>query len=840
VNKRDAGVLLRQRGGVANIDLQNRAPTVTRTPDFRERVERRYDVLNNVPKSPADILAICWKALGTVDEEYTNCYLVEQRVEGQTGDSRNPCKDPPVLVRVFEQLDGFNETLIGQPSVVMDQYGNQSAIFTYWQLNVGTSTYQVPGVTVAPVPFNACVLKTEERTNDGTLRKITRTYINRGELSDTEQLKFNGKLLLRELTYLNQIPPTPAGWTLTTQSTEFIAGLPVYRYGFTNGSSGAGAGGVISTDITYNRSPDEGVTGITVTTIKQISAPTIVSNPITGPGGAVLIEVEYDDQDGYRLWTAKYASGTGVVSSEVETKDNGNLVVYTKIAINAAPPAPSPTIGGTVNLVRAEISNGTHTEDGVVVYTYVWAEGNGTISTSVEEKEGGNLVIYRTIALGTAPSAPAPTIGGTVIATSQNVREEDGYTLYDYTWAEGNGTISTSVEEKEGGNLVIYRTIALGTAPSAPAPTIGGTVIATSQNVREEDGYTLYDYTWAEGKGTISSEVETKNGGQLILYSITALGTAPSTPSATIGGTVTLVDALTREEDGYTLYSYKWAEGKGEISRETEYRQSVDQGTAGLTVITVRYLDALSVTSNPISTPAGTLLISEGSVKQDGYRLWTATYAKGTGTVSTRVSGREDFSLVYEVTALGAAAATPAYPGSGTAYLTSLVQDVEGGYFINRATYIKPPPSTAFRRQRVFPMPGLAYFVGTDLILQPATEMTLLATETVSYGTAQDTSTPFTVTKWAGFTETYTPTDTGIAINNQFGLNGYLAAGVTISGSGMYKGVDTTAYSATRFASSPTSLPTGSTVIGVMNEPYLIDITGVVVFRSTVTTATLP
>lgn len=763
---------------MANIDLQNRAPTVTRTPDFREHVERRYDVLNNIPKSPAEILAECWLPLGSVDEKYTNCFLIEQRVEGQNGDSRAPCKDPPVLVRVFEQLDGFNETLIGQPAVIMDQYGNQSAIFDYWQLNVGTSTYQVPGLTTAPVPFNNCVLKTEERTNDGTLRKIKRTYIDRGELSDTEQLKFGGKLLLRELTYLNQIPPTPGGWTLVTQSTEFIQGLPVYRYGFANaGGGGGGAGGVISRETKYNESPDQGTTGVTVTTIKQISDLTVVINPITGPVGSELIRVSYDDDTGFRLWTAVYASGQGVISSSVDTKDGGNLIVYSITSINTPPATPSPTIGGSVVLISAVTKNGSGDNDGVVVY--------------------------------------------------------------DYTWAEGEGVVSETIETKNEGKLILYRTRSLGSAPSTPSPTIGGTVELIQQTTIEEDGYTVYDYQWAEGEGTISSEIETKNGGRLIIYSITALGTAPSTPSATIGGTVTLIETVERKEDGYPLFAYKWAEGVGEISRDTEYRQSVNQGTAGLTVITIRYLDALSVTANPITTPGGTILISEGSVKQDGYRIWTATYAKGTGTVSTRVSGREDFSIVYEVTALGAAAATPAYPGSGTAYLTSLVQDVEGGYFINRATYVKIPPSTAFRRQRIFTMPGLAYFVGTDLILQPATEQTLLATETVSYDTSQDTSTPFSVTKWAGFTETYTPTDTGIAINNQFGLNGYLATGTTIFGSGVYKGVDCTSYTAQRFASDPTTLPSGTTVIGVMNEPYLIDINGTVVFRRTVTTVAL-
>lgn len=776
-NKRDAGVPLRQSGGVATIDLQNRAPAVTRTPDFREHVERRYDVLNWAPKTPADILVECWKPLGTVDDEYANCYLIEQRVEGQTGDSRAPCKDPPVLVRVFEQLDGFNETLIGQPSVVMDQYGNQSAIFTYWQLNVGTSTYQVPGHTVAPVPFTACVLKTEERTNDGTLRKITRTYIDRGELSDTEQIKFDGKLLLRELTYLNQVPPTPSGWTLITKSTEFIAGLPVYRYGFANGSSGAGAGGIISTETTYNRSPDQGVTGVTVTTIKQISDPSVVVNPITGPVGSELISVEVEDQDGYRLWTAIYASGQGVVATTTETKEGGKLIIYSTTSINAVPSTPSPTIGGTVVLVRADIQNGTHTEDGVVVY--------------------------------------------------------------EYTWAEGEGVVSTTVEEKEGGNLIIYRTVALGTAPTDPSPTIGGTVTPTSQSVRQEDGYTIYDYTWAEGNGTISSEIETKNGGQLIIYSITALGTAPSAPSPTIGGTVTLIDALDRGEDGYALFTYRWAEGNGEISRETEYRQSINQGTAGLTVITIRYLDALSVTANPISTPSGTILISEGSVKQDGYRIWTAIYAKGTGNVSVRKTGREDGSLTYEVTDLGSASATPAYPGTGTGYLTELTNDVEGGYFINRATWIKPPPDVTYRRQVEFDMPGLAYFVGTDLILQPGAKMQKLGEIEVTFNTAQITTDPFFVQQWGGFIETYTPSDTGQAINNQFGLNGYIATANASSGTGVYKGVDCTAWAYQRFASIPDTLPSGDTIIGVDNVPYLTDITGMMVFKRTVTTVNI-
>lgn len=692
------------------IDLNNRSPEVSRLPDYRQRVTRIYDVLNWASKTPAAILAECWLLWATPDEKYPTCRLVAQTVSGQAGKFRAPCEEPPVLTRVYEEIPQNDEIVVGEADISYDQYGNKTAVLNYLQFSSGTTAYTyVVGSSQAPGVNADCILKTSEATNDGTLIRTKRTFINRGELSDTEQLKFGGKLLLRELTYLNQIPPTPAGFTLVTQSTEFVVGLPVYRYGYASASAAAGGGGVISTETQYNISPDQGATGVTVMTINQITDLSVTSNPITTPSGFQLIRVSYADDAGFRTWTAVYAFGRGVINTLVETKQGGKLVVYSTTTINAVPATPAPTIGGAVTLLSAVVKNG-----------------------------GGDT---------------------------------DGTIVYDYTWAEGNGIVSQTVETKNEGALIIYRTVSLGAVPTPPGSTIGGSVIQTSATSREEDGYTLYDYSWAEGNGSISSEVETRNSGRLVIYSATSLGAPPGTPAATIGGTVVLVDASTRNEDGYVLFSYRWAEGEG--------------------------------------------------------------------VISTQTSGREDFSLVYEVTSLSAAASTPAYPGAGTAYLTSLVNSVESGYFVNRATYIKPPSTQVFRQQRTFKMPGLAYFVGTDLVLQPETERTLLASIDVSYATTQDTSTPFSVTTYSGFIETYVPADTGAAVNGQYGLNGYLAAGITISGSGMYKGVNCTSYSATKFASVPAALPSGSTVIGVVNEPYLTATDGTVIFKRVVTTVAL-
>ncbi len=62
---------------------------------------------------------------------------------------------------------------------------------------------------------------------------------------------------------------------------------------------------------------------------------------------------------------------------------------------------------------------------------------------------------------------------------------------------------------------------------------------------------------------------------------------------------------------------------------------------------------------------------------------------------------------------------------------------------------------------------------------------------------------------------------------------------VTISGTGTYKGVAVDSYSATRFASDPTALPSGSTVISVENEPYLTALDGTVIYQRSKTTAAL-
>ena len=162
---------------MATLDLRNRSPEVSVLPDLRLRVTRVYDVLNWAPKTPAQLAAEVQLPWGTADETYSACLLIKQDVSGQEpAQGAAPFASPPHLTRVFETIDPSLETGVGNSDVSIDQAGIYTITQEYLQFSTGTAIYQVPGTTPAPAPWNTtCVLKDEQRTDDGTLRRIKRT-----------------------------------------------------------------------------------------------------------------------------------------------------------------------------------------------------------------------------------------------------------------------------------------------------------------------------------------------------------------------------------------------------------------------------------------------------------------------------------------------------------------------------------------------------------------------------------------------------------------------------------------------------------------------------------------
>jgi hypothetical protein len=590
---------------MAYVDNRDRSPQVEYLPDLRIRVTREYDVLNSVGKTPLTAGTAMFLAWGTADVQWPQALLIKQDLEGQTEEAAQE-KKPARLTRVYEQLNRTTETQVGDPEINIGQDGLYTIVLNYIQYSVaagGGQTFQTVGANSISSP-HAAVLKLEERTDDGTLQRIKRTYISAGVITTDIQTKDQGALILETITAVNVIPTNPGGYTLIDAKTENVGGLPVYTYTFAYGSgtidtkietkdngalliqtiralgsapstpggytlfatdneaedgyglytySYAKGTGQISTQTEYRLSPDQGTTGVTVTTIKYLSTPSISSNPITGPGGSELISIEMAEQDGYRLWTGIYASGQGTISTEIVYKFDGNLTETTITAINTA-----PTNAGT--LIKADTRNGTRFEDGTIIYTYTWAQVTGgatgaQISVETEYLEsvdtGTHGITKTTFKYIVAPgSSIQPTSCGSSILVKKEYSDAEGYGIWTTVWAIGTGQVLYEYTLDESGVLAIHHATSIDATPTTPSAVIGGTVTVFEERSKVDNGYTVYDWRYAETLSTGQSAITTRGepDGAILVELITK---TPSASTPTNPGSYSLLDLQQIQKNGY-------------------------------------------------------------------------------------------------------------------------------------------------------------------------------------------------------------------------------------------------------------------------------------------------
>jgi hypothetical protein len=775
------------------VTLQGR-PVIEKLPSGLRKITRFSKVSPEAARE-ANIESDVFDAIGTADAEFTSAFLIDQRLERRTEQGVEL-----TLIQVFHELED-NELTATTEIIETTLYDGRRITRTKYLCKASQADTLRP--TIAEGVFQVDVEK------NGFIAIVVKYEITLTDLgfvySDNTDTRNNGKLSVRTIRTLGEIADTPEGYTLVTSGQQIQDGYTIHSATFARGS------GRVSLDTAYRQKGK-----LKITTIRYLDEDD--GTPITGE----LVNDDFSEQDGYTLFTKGYA----------------------------------------------EI-----VDDGMVL-------------TESQTREGGKLVLYHRVRLGSAPDAPSATIGGTVVLISATTREEDGFTLHDYRWAEGKGQISEETRDALNGRITYTTIRALGTA-----------VPATGEfETREEEGegYTIFVSRGIVINSTdLPDEVETREGGKLTITTKRKIDSAPT-------GTGAIIDESATPQEGYTLHTRRFAVGDGEVSRQVEYSRSSDQGTTGITRTTIRHLTATSTSSDPTSL-IGSVKIAESKADQDGFRLWTIVYAKGTGLVvddtSIKVVGRlvtyhrvalggapttptatisgtvtavvqnvrkeegfdvydyeyveangqltietisqPDGALDYVVTTVDAAASTPSYPGTGTGYLIRLEQQRREGFFENRAIYRKPPETVTYKRMVSFTMPGLASFSSNQLTLSPPTARTLLADVEVSYDTSQLTDDPFTVSAYAGFYETYTPSATSVPISSQRGLGGYLSSATSVSGTNAnYNGVLCDEFSAVLVSSIPSSRPTGATVLAVENDDYLVAIDGTKVFRRTKATFT--
>lgn len=275
-----------------------------------------------------------------------------------------------------------------------------------------------------------------------------------------------------------------------------------------------------------------------------------------------------------------------------------------------------PAIGGGVFQVDVQKKGPVAT---VLKYEIELTDSGFVLSDSTDEKNNGKLTVRTIRTIGEAAATPS---GFTLVSTVE--QNTDGYTTYVSTFAKGEGRVSTDVAYKQNGKLKITTIRYLDTDDGAG---VAGTLV--NDDSQEQDGYTLYIKGYAEivGDGITLSAVDIRQGGKLILYRRIRLGTAPSTPSATIGGTVVQIQADQRQEDGFTLYDYRWAEGSGVIEKRTQAREG------GLRLETWVSLGASY--DDAFMLPDG-ILAAKDQDEIDGTTRWTVTcWQKSDGTDPT-------------------------------------------------------------------------------------------------------------------------------------------------------------------------------------------------------------
>jgi len=519
-----------------------RKPDVEVLPDGRIRITR-YIAAGHGDRDYSEVT----ESVGTADKGLATALLVKRGMAQING------KD--AIVKTYEVRNASSETLVGLPDVQYTESGQKTMVYDYIQMSSGTYTPGTIGSTQAPGDAT-CILRTEQTEDDGTTRQIRRVFINKGLLQQVDETKNNGALLLKTFVYLNDapVPNPPPNYTLISQRTENPNGLETTTYVYAKGD------GQISQDDTTSNNG-----ALLRRTIRHITAPSAV-NPIATPSGYTLVEESYQDSDGHRIWTASYAKGTGEIAREIDYNNSGNQgangITRTTIRYLVA---PSATVQPTSEAGSIEIARSSQEADGHRIWTTVWAKGTGEISRDIRyvqslDKGVTNGATVITIRHLTAISVNVnPTSEPTYVMVSEDKSDQDGYRLWTVVYAKGTGTVVTDVDIRNSGKLKIHHKVALGAAPSTPATTIAGaTMNVVSQNRRNDNGYEIFDYTWAEGLGIVAERIQYRDGGLRLLNRDIFLAQSATDYSAYTPTYGIEVDKSFTEGEGIRRYSVTW------------------------------------------------------------------------------------------------------------------------------------------------------------------------------------------------------------------------------------------------------------------------------------------
>lgn len=489
-------------------------PIIEKTPSGLRRVTR-FKKLDPEAAKVANVETY-FLAYGTADAEFPLALLVEQRIERRAEQGA-----VTTLIQVYQELADNALTATTEVTETTTFDGRRVTRTTYLCKASQAAALRPAIGSGSPAIFQVDISK------NGPVAQLVTYAIEITDagfvLSQTDEERNNGKLLLRNIRTVGAAPSTPSGYILVSSGTQNVDGYTVYNYQFAKGEGEISR----SRDLRFNSMLER-------ITIRHLTASSVTVQPTADPlSGGILVGEDRSDQDGYRVWTVTWtkASGTSLIRDDVEKKNKGKLIIYRRSRFNTEPDAPAATIGGTV----VEISSGSRLEDGFTIYDKTWAEGVGEIDSSVSYRNQGKLVIYRKTALGTAPTEPSATISGTVVLVQDDTRESDGVTIYDRTWAEGRGVVSKRLQPLQDG-LRLETWVSLGGAYDAGFMLPPG--ILLDRDFEDVEGITRWTVTCVQNLAGASPLVgSTVAGFEMVSAGNTDYGSVPTVTISGGGGT---------------------------------------------------------------------------------------------------------------------------------------------------------------------------------------------------------------------------------------------------------------------------------------------------------------
>jgi hypothetical protein len=579
-----------------------RKPDIEVLPDGRIRIVR-YVAAGHGSRDQGEID----ESIGSPDDGLSTALLVKRAMGLEQGKA--------AIIKTYEVRNSASETQVGLPDVTFADNGLKTIVQDFVQMSSGAYVPGIVGSTQSLIDAT-CILQQEQAEDDGTTRQIRRVYINKGLINQSDEIKNNGALLIKTLVFINDVPSPnpPTGYTLVSTQVSSPNGLETTTFTFAKGD------GEISRTVDFSQSSDQGVTGVTRTVIRYLTANSVTTDP-TSLGGSVKITSDFQDQDGYRIWTATYAKGAGTVIDDIDYSNQGALARYRRVSLGSVPVSPTGVAGG---LTRVSVTSGGSGYTSVPTVSISGGGGSGATAVALV---AGLQVISLTITAGGSGYTSTPTViitgGGGSGATAIAVLSTATVSSLSLT-AGGSGYISVPTVALTGGG---------GTGATASV-SLTATSLSTITLTNSGSGYT-------------SAPTVAITGG----------GGSGATASATvIGGTVTSI-TLTSGGSGYSsapTLSFTGGGGTGAT------------GTASLATAAVSSVTLTASGSGYTSAP--TVTFSGGS----GTGATATAVLPATTVASTTVTGS---GVGYKTTPT---AVFSGGGGSGAAAVVNMISGVGG------------------------------------------------------------------------------------------------------------------------------------------------------------------